>query len=253
MVKRRLTRWGAKVDRAAASLAIDIIAEQRWDAVLVDLSVGADDAEKIANAARENVARRIVLISPGDRPRLPALKESGFTGYLVKPVRSSSLKSQLSAAPTFDSPPQAGDAEVVATAEAPASTAPSLSVLVAEDNDINALLTRSLLTRLDHHPEIAADGAAAIDCWNAAREAGKPYDLILMDVHMPGVDGLEAARRIRAIEAESGLPRTRIIALTANAFDEDREACLAAGMDALDRERLAAALAAQSGKASAAA
>ncbi|MBX9842083.1 MAG: response regulator [Xanthobacteraceae bacterium] len=269
MIKRRLTRWGAKVDRAAASLAADIIAEQRWDAVLVDHSVGADAAAAIARAARDNVARRIVLITPGERSRLPALKEAGFSGYLVKPVRSSSLKSQLSTAPDFDSTPQAPEPETTGAAEAPAvpanpsvanpsATNPSLAVLVAEDNDINALLTRSLLTRLDHHPEIAADGAAAIDCWQAARDAGKPYDLILMDVHMPGIDGLEAARRIRAIEAESGSPRTRIIALTANAFDEDREACLAAGMDGflvkpLGRERLAAVLAEQTGKASAAA
>jgi CheY-like chemotaxis protein len=259
MIKRRLTRWGAKVDRAAASLATDIIAEQRWDAVLVDHSVGTDAAATIAKAARDNVARCIVLITPGERSRLPALKDAGFTGYLVKPVRSSSLKSQLSAAPTFDSTPNTAEPETAVAAEQPAASAkPSLSVLVAEDNDINALLTRALLTRLDHHPEIAADGAAAIDCWQAAREAGKPYDLILMDVHMPGVDGLEAARRIRAIEAESGSPRTRIIALTANAFDEDREACLAAGMDGflvkpLDRERLAAVLAEQSGKSSAAA
>ncbi|MBX9824958.1 MAG: response regulator [Xanthobacteraceae bacterium] len=269
MIKRRLTRWGAKVDRAAASLAADIIAEQRWDAVLVDHSVGAEAAAAIAGAARDNVARRIVLITPGERSRLPALKEAGFTGYLVKPVRSSSLKSQLSAAPDFDSTPQTPEPETTAAAAEPAGSArpfaakpfaakPSLSVLVAEDNDINALLTRSLLTRLDHHPEIAADGAAAIDCWQAARDAGRPYDLILMDVHMPGVDGLEAARRIRAIEAESGSPRTRIIALTANAFDEDREACLAAGMDGflvkpIDRERLAAVLVEQSGKAATAA
>jgi signal transduction histidine kinase/CheY-like chemotaxis protein len=260
MIKRRLTRWGAKVDRAAASLATDIIAEQRWDAVLVDHSVGTDAAATIAKAARDAVARCIVLITPGERSRLPALKDAGFTGYLVKPVRSASLKSQLSAAPAFDSTPNADEAETtVVAAEQPAAPAkPSLSVLIAEDNDINALLTRSLLTRLDHHPEVAADGAAAIECWQAAREAGKPYDLILMDVHMPGVDGLEAARRIRAIEAESGSPRTRIIALTANAFDEDREACLAAGMDGflvkpLDRERLAAVLAEQSGKSSAAA
>ena len=131
-------------------------------------------------------------------------------------------------------------------------------MLVAEDNDINALLIRSLLTRLDHSPEVAPDGAAAIECWLAAREAGKPYDLILMDVHMPDIDGLEAARRIRAIETESGCPRTRIIALTANAFDEDREACLAAGMDGflvkpLDRERLVEVLASGSDKSSAAA
>ena len=124
-----------------------------------------------------------------------------------------------------------------------------LSILVAEDNEINALLTRALLTKLGHRPTMAADGAAAIDSWLAARAAGTPYDRVLMDLHMPGMDGLEAVRRIRAIEAEQEGARTPIIALTANASAEDREACLAAGMDEflikpLDRERLAAALAA---------
>jgi len=85
------------------------------------------------------------------------------------------------------------------------------------------------------------DGAAALAAFLAAPT---PYDLVLMDVHMPQLDGIEAARRIRAAEAASGRPRTPIIALTANAFGEDREACLAAGMDdflvkPLDRERLA--------------
>ena len=123
-----------------------------------------------------------------------------------------------------------------------------LSILVAEDNDINALLARALLVRLGHRPTMVADGASAIESWLAARAAGAPYDRVLMDLHMPGMDGLEATRRIRALEAEQGGAATPIIALTANASAEDRDACLAAGMDGfvikpLDRERLAAAVA----------
>jgi CheY-like chemotaxis protein len=129
-----------------------------------------------------------------------------------------------------------------------ARTGKALSILVAEDNDINALLVRALLAKLGHRPTLAGTGAAAIEAWLSARAAGTPYDLVLMDVHMPQVDGLEATRRIRAAEADRDGPRTRIIALTANAPAEDRESCLAAGMDGfltkpLDRERLAEVLA----------
>ena len=124
-----------------------------------------------------------------------------------------------------------------------------LSILVAEDNEINALLARALLTRLGHRPAVAGHGEAAVQAWQAARAAGKPYDLVLMDVQMPGMDGLQAARAIRAAEAQAGERPVRIVALTANAQNEDREACLAAGMDGLlvkplDRERLCEALAA---------
>jgi CheY-like chemotaxis protein len=95
---------------------------------------------------------------------------------------------------------------------------------------------------------LATNGAQAVDSWLAARAAGEPYDLVLMDVHMPEVDGIAATRRIRAAEEAAGGARTPIVALTANAFSDDRDACLAAGMDAfltkpLDRERLAELLA----------
>ena len=95
---------------------------------------------------------------------------------------------------------------------------------------------------------MAADGVAAVESFLAARAAGTPYDRVLMDLHMPGMDGIEATRRIRAIEAEQEAPRSPILALTANASAEDRDACLTAGMDGflvkpLDRERLSAALA----------
>ena len=129
-----------------------------------------------------------------------------------------------------------------------------LSILVAEDNEINALLARALLVKLGHRPTMAESGAAAIESWLAARAGGAPYDCVLMDLHMPGMDGLEATRRIRAIEAEHNDMRTPIVALTANVSAEDRDACLAAGMDGflvkpLDRERLAAVLAESSASA----
>jgi len=116
-----------------------------------------------------------------------------------------------------------------------------------------SVLTDKLLTRLGHRPTLVGNGDAAVEAWRAALAAEARYDLVLMDVHMPGSDGIAAARQIRRIEAERGARRTPVIALTANALDEDRDACLAAGMDGfltkpLDRERLAAVLAAASAK-----
>jgi CheY-like chemotaxis protein len=186
------------------------------------------------------------------RAELAALKESGFTSYLIKPVRAASLTARFSAEDAFE--PVASEAKEVSSET---HAGGSLSILVAEDNDINALLARALLTKLGHRPTMAADGAAAVESFLAARAAGTPYDRVLMDQHMPGMDGIEATRRIRAIEAEQEAPRTPILALTANASAEDRDACLGAGMDGflvkpLDRERLSAALAGGSGAALAA-
>src|SRR5262249_61036960 len=133
------------------------------------------------------VARRIAMIRPTERHELPALKAAGFTGYLVKPVRAVSLAARLAAADTFDHSP----AETAAEAEEKSTASKGLSILVAEDNEISALLARALLTRLGHRPTIAVNGEAAIESWLAARAAGSPYDLVLMDVQMPETDGLD--------------------------------------------------------------
>ena len=107
-----------------------------------------------------------------------------------------------------------------------------LNVLVAEDNEINALVARKHLERLGAKVTRARDGEEAVDfATRAIRGDCAPFDVILMDIRMPGLDGHEAARRIRQSETEAATPRTRIVALTANAFEEDRRACLAAGID----------------------
>jgi CheY-like chemotaxis protein len=231
-------------------IAMALLPERPWDALLVDYPL-ASGMMASGELSKLGVPKRIVLIRPTERHELPALKAAGFTGYLVKPVRATSLASRLAAEDTFEHAP----AEVAAeTAEAETVSANrGLSILVAEDNEINALLARALLTRLGHRPTIAANGEAAVESWLAARASGSPYDLVLMDVQMPGMDGLEAARRIRAAEAQAGDKRTRMLALTANAQTEDREAALDAGLDGLlvkplDRERLREVLDAMSGQ-----
>jgi CheY-like chemotaxis protein len=107
---------------------------------------------------------------------------------------------------------------------------------------------RALLTRLGHQAVITTSGEEALESWQASDSAGTPYDLVLMDLQMPRLDGIETARRIRAREAGSRSRRTPILALTANTLVEDRYACFDAGMDGflvkpLDRDKLSEALA----------
>ncbi len=245
LIARRLQRWGARTTIVPDEhVAAALLPEQAWSTVLVDHALGTLASTAFVRLAAA-IPRRLALITPALREELPALKQAGFTGYLIKPVRAASLAARFSADDAFER--GAG----VESDQAPreARRAGSLSILVAEDNEINALLARALLVKLGHRPTLAASGAATVESWLGARAAGTPYDRVLMDVHMPGMDGLEATRRIRAIEAEDHSARTPILALTANASAEDRDACLAAGMDGflvkpLDRERLAAALAA---------
>ena len=242
LTARRLGRWGGRTYLVPDEVgARAILPEQHWDAMIVDRALGLEAVSALARDAA-SVKRRIVLVTPGERHELGELKQAGFTGYLVKPVRAASLAAR------FGDAAATAEDDLLPTDDAPAQSAKGLAILVAEDNEINALLARALLTRLGHRPTIAHNGAAAVESYLAAASANAPYDCILMDVHMPEVDGIEAARRIRAAEAASGASRTPIVALTANASGGDREACLKAGMDdflvkPFDREKLADVLA----------
>ena len=157
----------------------------------------------------------LVLLTPEERGHIDAHRAAGFAGYLIKPLRRASLAERVLAARRDDAVRAAEDDRI-----APAA-APGARILLVEDNPINALLARSLLTREGCRVDQAGGGEEAL----AALTVGE-YDLILMDMRMPGMSGLEATRRVRNLGV-----RTPVVALTANAFEEDRHACLAAGMD----------------------
>jgi CheY-like chemotaxis protein len=124
-------------------------------------------------------------------------------------------------------------------------------VLVVEDNPVNLIVARAMLESLGLQVSEATSGLAALDHLGQAALAPptrQPVDLVLMDCQMPGLDGLETTRRWRVQETQAGLPRLPVLALTANATREDRERCLAAGMDdhltkPMDRVALAEVLA----------
>jgi PAS domain S-box-containing protein len=245
LITRRLERWGAHVcTTSEIAVAAALLPERDWHAVLIDHALGKTESARLSDDALHHASHRIVLLTPAARHELVPADLAAFSGYLMKPVRAASLAARLASSETSIAP----EIDAGVGHEQQKVTERGLSVLIAEDNEINALLMRSLLTKLGHQPVIATDGRLAIESWVAADIAGAPYDLVLMDLQMPHIDGLEATKMIRDREASRGLRRTPILALSANTQSADRDACLKAGMDdflvkPLDRDKLDAALA----------
>jgi PAS domain S-box-containing protein len=233
---QRLIDGGAEAegfaDAAEATLAL---MAGRVDAVLTDIELPEGDAEERLPSLRSWLPENgslIALLPPAKRARIPALKAAGATGYHITPVRHGWLERRL-AASLAGVDLEDGKSIAIADdkpADAEAARGEGTRILVAEDNEINTLLTVSLLKRMGHQVDSVRDGAEAL----AAIETRGRYDLVLMDVHMPGMDGIEATRRLREAEGKGAYrdrPRLPVIALTASVMDEDRQNCRAAGMD----------------------
>jgi CheY-like chemotaxis protein len=219
------TRWGmVPRETGSSEEALRWVEEgARFDIALFDLLMpeldGLELAERIADLARGDEAAMpvVILSSIGLRDRDGA----PLAAWLAKPIKPSALHDTIATILL--------GAEAPGTVAAPAGSAVALGerhplrILLAEDNAVNQKLALRLLAQMAYEAEVAGDGLEVI----AAVEHAE-FDVVLMDVQMPELDGLEATRRIRARWPDRPL---RIVAMTANAMAGDREACLAAGMN----------------------
>jgi CheY-like chemotaxis protein len=207
------------------------------DSSLPDLG-GEELGRQIKTDQRLHPTELVMIASSGLRGDAARIKEIGFAAYLPKPVTAQTLLEcllQLRREPAGagGAPAASGLITVHSMSERRAA---GLRILLADDNPVNCRIATLMLEKAGHQIDVVNDGAAAVETVRA-----KDYDLVLMDVQMPGVDGLEATRQIRQLPRErAGIP---VIAITANAWEGDEQRCLDAGMNdyvtkPIDRARL---------------
>jgi PAS domain S-box-containing protein len=223
IVSRHARSWGMEpVAAELPSAALELIAGgEHFDVAVLDMMMPDMDGIVLAREIRRHRDERelplLLLTSLGRLPQAPSTGE--FSAQLAKPIKASQLYNALVQLLTAA---DEGEAVQVATDRTAVST--PLRILLAEDNAMNQMVALRLLERLGYGADVAWNGLEALEALDR-----KPYDVVLMDVQMPELDGLDASRRI--CERWPADTRPRIIAMTANAMPEDREACLAAGMD----------------------
>jgi len=225
----RLTQAGIMVSRAETgdqALALLGADQAPPDIMIVDCALGQEQTIRLGAAARlAGVKRSLILFSPYERRAFGQATVQGFDGWLVKPVRSRSLFARLGASS------READADQRRRWISEPLRSP-LEILLAEDNDINALLATRHLERLGGRVTRCNDGLAAIALAEAAIAGTRPaFDLIFLDIRMPGQDGFAVARRIRQAERSAGCERTRIIALTADLYEASSSRAAEAGID----------------------
>jgi CheY-like chemotaxis protein len=224
-----LENWGMTVTEAEdGASALHKVIDTRYDLILLDNQMPGLTGYEVASILHGIPQARgstVFLLSSANQPQRSNLQDIGVSGYLLKPVTQDELRSALQQA--LGQSLAKGQA-----APAPAPSGPSaldhtdFNILLAEDNPVNQKLAVRLLEKLGHRVTIASHGQEVLDFIER-----QPFDLVLMDVQMPVMDGLEATQQIRAREIANKLPRQPILAMTAHAMEGDRELCLNAGMD----------------------
>jgi len=259
-----LKQWEVKVQvessapRAFRALQRENKQGEGFDVVLTDANMPEMDGFELAELIRRDPGaghtQIVLLTSSRHEAAAERCRNIGFAAYLTKPVSQLELKAALlqssslvlqakASSPVVmsPSPPEARGVEPAGQREGPDPQDGKLRILLAEDNAVNQTLAIRYLLKLGHHPTVVNNGREAVEAVFKGQ-----FDLVLMDVQMPHMDGLEATAAIREWENKNG-GHIPIVAMTAHAMTGDRERCLDAGMDEyvtkpIERQRLSAAI-----------
>jgi signal transduction histidine kinase/CheY-like chemotaxis protein len=234
MLAAQLGSWGVEVSAAnSGAQALDFLHRQAADPpdiVLLDMKMPGMDGLTMARAARAipglGDTAIVMLSSLATTVDEAEKKKAGITAWLTKPIRQTQLHAVLMKVLAGRRSGQTGILRALLPMDHECRVG-GRTVLLVEDNPVNQEVASAMLARL---------GAIVVNAWNgqvALEELQKePFDIVLMDCHMPELDGYEATRRFRELESRERRRRTPILALTANAMQGDKQKCLAAGMDA---------------------
>jgi len=233
ILDQRLASWQMRAAVAAdARGALLLLSEAAragtpFDLAILDMQMPEIDGLGLARTIRADATiagtKLLLLTSLGLAPETAAVAETSVAAILTKPVRQSELYNAIAEA--MGRPRRAARGIAVAT-RATGATRLHGRVLLVEDNPVNQDVALEMLGALGLEVSLAEDGVAALEAIERDR-----FDAVLMHCQMPRMDGLEATARMREREQRLGLARTPVIALTANAMEADRRACMAAGMD----------------------
>ncbi|HEX2837019.1 MAG TPA: response regulator [Phycisphaerales bacterium] len=237
VLRAQIESWGIEArtatdGREALGMLIDAHTQAApFQVAIIDKEMPGMDGVALAGEIRQNAhiseTVLMILLSSDQHADPRELRRQGFAGHMTKPVRQSQLfNAIMDAIASAKREPGSTPVQIAPSPPRPALSMRRARILIAEDNEINQIVVQEVLTRAGYECVVAEDGQAALEALAQAH-----FDLVLMDCHMPRLDGFSAVRELRERERAAGAVPVPVIALTANAMAGDRDSCLAAGMD----------------------